>query len=98
MSDEVRSNIENFPSLEWLRKHFKIVSFDNLALEQLHIKEQMSQGAWESRYMGDDGQFTMYIDAVKMEYAPSSVSKRMPICSNNVDDLLRLVQKEGGNA
>jgi len=59
---------------------FNVVSFDNLALKQLPVKEQMSYEEWEKFYMGDDGQFTMYIDAVKQEFAKSSTStERWPI-------------------
>lgn len=59
---------------------FNVVSFDNLALKQLPVREQMSDEDWEKFYMGDDGQFTMYIDAVKREFAKSSTStERWPI-------------------
>ena len=57
-----------------------MVSFDNLALKQLPVREQMSDEDWEKFYMGDDGQFTMYIDAVKREFAKNSTStERWPI-------------------
>lgn len=56
-----------------------IVSFDNLALEQLRVREKLDKGVWDSSYMGDDGQFTMYVDAVRMEYAISSTSQRSPL-------------------
>jgi hypothetical protein len=51
-----------------------IISFDNLALEQLNIKKVLTKEAWETFYMGDDGEYTMYIDAVKQEFARSSTS------------------------
>lgn len=54
------------------------VCFDNLALEQLSIQQQIPAGLWERSYMGTDGQFTMYVDAVRDEYAPSSTSLRRP--------------------
>ena len=38
--------------------------------------------------MGDDGQFTMYIDLVKNEYAVSSVSERKSIPENSTIDSL----------
>jgi hypothetical protein len=52
------------------------VAFDNLALKQLNIKNRVSEYVWKKHYMGNDGQFTMYIDAVKRQYAASSVSPR----------------------
>lgn len=50
------------------------LSFDNLALVTLSIKACLSPEQWQKFYMGDDGQFTMYVDAVKQEYARSSTS------------------------
>lgn len=51
-----------------------VLSFDNLAIEQLKPQRFFTKETWESRYMGDDGQFTMYIDLVKNEYGLNSIS------------------------
>ena len=53
-------------------KSFRVVSFDNLAIEQLNIKRLMTTAAWETFYMGDDGNFTFYMDAVKQEFTQNS--------------------------
>lgn len=53
---------------------FKVLSFDNLALEQLNVKKYVSSEDWKAHYMGDDGSFTMYIDLVKEEFAKNSTS------------------------
>lgn len=50
------------------------LSFDNLAIEQLSVKRLFTHEGWDKFYMGDDFCFTMYIDAVKQEYAPTSRS------------------------
>jgi hypothetical protein len=50
-------------------------AFDNLALEQLNIRSYVPRGLWLDRYMGDDGEFTMYVDAVSRAYAKSSTSQ-----------------------
>jgi hypothetical protein len=50
------------------------LSFDNLAIEQLAVERLLTRDAWNRLYMGDDFQFTMYIDAVKQQYAPTSRS------------------------
>lgn len=50
------------------------LSFDNLAIEQLDIKKLLSPKQWENFYMGDDFTYTMYIDAVNQEFAPTSRS------------------------
>ena len=74
-----------FAKNEWFSKlpHYigKIhLSFDNLAIDQLNIRRFFNEESWKDFYMGTDGQFTMYIDAVKQEYAVSSTSKeRFPI-------------------
>lgn len=52
------------------------LSFDNLAIEQLNVKRLFTHKGWEKFYMGDDFCFTMYIDAVKQEYAPTSRSNK----------------------
>lgn len=64
---------------EWYKYLPKIInkctiSFDNLAIEQLKVKRLFTIEGWERFYMGDDFTFTMYIDAVKQEYAPTSRS------------------------
>ena len=62
---------------------FDCVSFDNLAIKQLEPKRIMSEDEWQRMYMGDDGQFTMYVDAVNEEFAKSSVStERYPVEDN----------------
>lgn len=77
-------------NIEWLGAHigevmraFKVCSFDNLALEQLPVRETVGEEVWERFYMGDDGQHTFYIDLVEREYAMSSTStERFPIEAN----------------
>ena len=73
-------------SIEYLRKHmsklrkwFPLISFDNLAIKQLRLREMVSDKDWERTYMGDDGQFTMYVDLVEETFARSSTSAREPI-------------------
>ncbi len=65
--------------LKWkhqLPRYFKnmTISFDNLAIEQLNLKRFFTEAGWDKFYMGDDFKHTMYIDAVKEEYSPTSRS------------------------
>ena len=61
-------------------KGFKVISFDNLAIEQLHILEKIGEKAFNEIYMGDDGDASMYVDLVKEECAVSSSSEvRFPL-------------------
>lgn len=54
---------------------FKVVSFDNLALEQLEVKRLLTEEEWDEFYMGNDGKYTMYIDLVKEQFALCSVAE-----------------------
>jgi hypothetical protein len=76
---------------------FKVVSFDNLAIKQLDIKSIMSPEEWDQFYMGDDGQFTMYIDTVNKEFAVSSTSKkRYPYTDETVEEMFAIIRKDNG--
>lgn len=58
----------------------KVVSFDNLSIKQLDIRAVIGEQKWKEFYMGDDGQYTMYVDMVKQECAKSSTSPdRFPL-------------------
>jgi len=69
---------------------FNIVSFDNLAINQLNLKENMKD--FEDFFMGEDGEFTMYYDGVTDTYAKSSTSIRMKF--SNIDKNIRSVFKK----
>lgn len=59
----------------FLSKYFNkqcTLSFDNLAIEQLNLKRFFTNEGWSKFYMGDDFVHTMYIDAVKQEFSPTS--------------------------
>lgn len=73
---EINENIKMLASsLENVTSSFKVVSFDNLALEQLSVKENLFKDKpeeWDTFYMGDDGTMTYYIDAVNETYSKNS--------------------------
>jgi hypothetical protein len=76
--------------------HFDTVSFDNLAIKQLEVRNIMSAEDFNHFYMGDDGQFTMYVDTVKQEYAVSSVStERYSYTDETIEEMFAKVR---GNA
>ena len=62
----LNSNINELKSL------FKVLSFDNLALNQIDIKSTLTEDEWNRFYQGKDATHTMYIDLVTMTYAGSS--------------------------
>ena len=46
--------------------------FDNLAVEQLELKKWFTDEKWNEIFLGEDFTISMYIDAVKQEYSPTS--------------------------
>ena len=70
----IKEKNELYNNLKDLVRHFKVVSFDNLALKQLDPKRLLSEEEYNRYYMGADGQSTMYIDLVEKTYSVSSVS------------------------
>lgn len=102
----VKAGSEIHDNQKWLENHikdivvnFNVVSFDNLAIEQLHIKEQwcnLSDEDWDEFYAGDDGTMTYYIDMVERQFAKSSTApfdKRYNLL-DNVDEMFRIIQNE----
>ena len=82
-SPEVQANMQILDlRLKMLLTCFEVVSFDNLALEQLNVKKYLTTDQWNEFYMGNDGAFTMFIDTVNKTYSRSSttpVEARQPL-------------------
>lgn len=74
---EIDGNIHTLGfSLASLSGHFTSISFDNLAISQLYVQSQVPEMLWNTCYLGGDGEYSMYIDLVRGQYAVSSVSPR----------------------
>lgn len=74
---------------------FKLISFDNLAIEQLDVKRLLSNDKWEEFYMGDDGRYTFYIDMVAGKFAKNSLSQeRYDIGDKTVDEMFEIIRKK----
>lgn len=74
-SPRVEANIRvTAAMLPELLRAFAVVSFDNLALEQLGVRAVLGDDYYESVYMGADGEASMYVDLVAEQYALSSTS------------------------
>ena len=81
-----------------LTDHFEVVSFDNLALKQLHMGDKLSDEEWEVFYAGDDGTVTFYIDLVNGIFARSSLSEiHYPIGDKTVDEMFQVIRNEVEN-
>lgn len=87
--------------LNWLKDNlrnyldkFKVISFDNLAITQLNVKNLLTSDEWNKFYQGDDGTHTMYVDLVNKQFAKTSTSnKRYPLLSN-IDDMFKIIKEE----
>lgn len=74
---------------------FKVVSFDNLAIEQLHIKNKLNDKEWENFYGGDDGTVTFFIDLVKGVFSRNSLSQIVyPIGDKTIDEMFAVIKEE----
>ena len=78
--------------------HYSIISFDNLAIKQLNAERLMTKEKWKEFYMGDDGQFTMYIDLVNQKFAKNSISNIRYNITNNIIDMFNIVRRESNAA
>ncbi len=89
--DEERTWLKN--NIKDLVNHFTVLSFDNLAIEQLDPKSWLSKKDWERFYRGADGHHTLFIDLVNETFAKNSVQSKenhKPLM-NNISDMLKNV-------
>lgn len=87
-------------NINWVEKNiedymmkFKVVSFDNLAVEQLKLKDKLTEKQWELFYGGDDGTHTFYIDGVNKQFAKSSTSTERFDLLDNIDDMFNIIKQ-----
>ena len=74
----------------------KLVSFDNLSLEQLDVRRLLTQEEWDSFYMGDEGSSTMFVDLVTQKFGISSLcspEEMWPILPD-IKDMFARVKEE----
>lgn len=73
---------------------FNTISFDNLAIKQLNPSRLMSEEEYKQFYMGDDAQYTYFIDLVENQFASSSTSQiRYPLKDSAVE-MFNIVREE----
>ena len=77
---------------------FEVISFDNLALEQLDVKDLMTEDQWEEFYLGDDGigdeynSASMYVDMVERKFAKNSCSVERFDLLDTVEDMYQFLK------
>jgi len=86
-------------NMEWLKfnlpllfSFFKVVSFDNLALDQLNVKKYLTEEQWKEFYMGDEAQYTFFIDLIKGTFAKSSLETNDYPMLDNIDDMFNFIR------
>ena len=85
-------------NLKDMMNHFKVVSFDNLALDQLNVRRLLTDKEWEQFFMGDDAKFTYYLDAVDSTFSRSSLTSRedrYPIGDKTVNEMFEIIREKG---
>lgn len=96
-SDEVKRN------QQWLSDNivelmagdgFKAIAFDNLSLEQLHMRSVIPPSMWDRFYQGDEGTSSMFVDLVDGTFGVSSLvpkSEMLPIM-DTVEEMFSVVK------
>ena len=93
-SPKVTDNLQNWT--DNLGQYIKKIhlSFDNLALKQLNIKQYLTDDEWSRFYCGTDGAFTMYIDAIEQKYAMSSTNPNKYDLVGNIKDIFANINSQ----
>ncbi len=82
----------------WLHEiHFDIVSYDNLALTQLGLKDKVEASTWDAFYQGEDGTISFYIDLVEGKFAKNSIvpiGKRYNIGDLSIKEMFSIIKNE----
>lgn len=91
---EINNNIKYLrDNLKEISKHFDVVSFDNLAIDNLDVRSCVDKEKWDSMYMGDEGRYTFFIDVVNKNFAVSSLDEKRYDLKDNVDDMFKYVRR-----
>lgn len=79
-------------NIEEIIKRFRVVSFDNLALAQINIKDLLTEEHWNEFFMGNDGSYTLYIDLVNKKFAKSSTSTVRHNLTNDISSMFNIIK------
>ena len=79
-------------NIDRLFMEFSVVSFDNLALKQLNVKDHVAENIWNACYQGSDATHTMYVDMVKKEFAATSTSADRYEIKDTIDEMFAVVK------
>lgn len=87
---------------QWMRdnighiiEHFDVVSFDNLSIKQLDVRRLLTDEEWEEFFMGEDSEFTFYIDLVDKKFGKNSLATERFDLMDNIDDMFNKIRYRG---
>lgn len=77
-------------------KHFKVISFDNLGIEQLGVRAYLTDDEWDAFFMGEESEFTFFINLVQGYFAGNSLSpNHYPIKEGmTIDDMFKIIRRK----
>ena len=98
-SDSVKDTLYQwYTNIHTFFKHSSLtLSFDNLGITQLNLPRFFTKENWNKFYMGNDGNYTMYIDAVNQQYAVSSTSERHIIDVKQLKEMFQHIRSISAN-
>ena len=105
--EEYYSKEENniIKNQQWMRdnigyviEHFDVVSFDNLSIKQLDVRRLLTDEEWEEFFMGEDSEFTFYIDLVEKKFGKNSLATERFDLMDNIDDMFNKIRYNKENA
>lgn len=73
------------------------LSFDNISINQLEIRNHLPEDIWNKFYMGNEGQFSMYMDIVSSTFSVSSTSKEKFPIEGTIEDMFKKVRYISNN-
>lgn len=82
-------------NLKIMANKFEIISFDNLACEQLNVKSLISEEQYEERFLGKDGFTSFYLNLVNDTFALNSLSSEnecYPIEDKTIDECFNFIK------
>lgn len=99
--EEVDNNIKFLNEhLYDYKKHYNGFGFDNLAIEDLDMIHKVSKDTWDLYFMGSEGEYTMFLDAVNRTYAISSMETEniFPLKdTDTMDTIFKHIRKVAGH-
>lgn len=88
---------------QWMKDHiaeiidrFQVVSFDNLSIKQLDVRRLLTDEEWEEFFMGEDSEFTFYIDLVEKKFGKNSLATERFDLMDNIDDMFNHIRYKKG--